>query len=143
MSSQKSAIELLSDLETQLVETEKNYNALKNAVEIIKKNIQNQYSVLDLKKQQENNQKLDFLGMTTGDAALKFLIEIKKICTTEEIANAIYARGIKGKFEIKEITTGSALHRLEKRGEVIKVGRGTWKMKENNTIENPNEHEQL
>lgn len=73
----------------------------------------------------------EFLGLTIVDAAKKLLTRERRQLTNAEIVQAFNAGGLILNSEDKLNTVGSVLNRrFVQVGDVVRVGRGTWGLKE-------------
>lgn len=147
MSSEKTLKEHISQLRIQLEELDKKLSGLEElqikrnkiyiALEIAKESLP---SLISINTKEGVEQ--DMVGCSFPDATYKFLLEQKKSCTVEEIANAVVERGVKSNARTFIATTRAALYSLKKKNKVVQINRDMWGLKIE-TIEDSNEHEKL
>jgi len=114
--------ELLSDLKSKRKALEKECQELDITISIVEKNIHEKSSnistVIDT---------VNYSRMTIAEAAYKFLSDIRKPCTIEEIADSLRKSGVKSNSKNFVNTLGSILYRNK---DIVRLGRGVWALKE-------------
>lgn len=148
MSSEKTLKDILFDLKLQLDQLDKKLFELSELQEK-RNNIQNtltflqkQYSIpnnLTTSEQDANNY---YSHMSCSDASYEYLKEQKRVCSTREIANVIYSRGVKISPDSLISSTSVALRRLCEQNKIKRVKKGFWCLVEE-IIDASNEHEKL
>ncbi len=144
MSSEKTLKEVLFDLKLQLdqldkrlVELQEKRNNTHNALNLL----QNQYGVSNNLIVSEQHTNKYSSHRSCVDVAYEYLTEQKRICSTREIADAVYSRGVKTTPESLMSTTSTALRRLCEQNKIKKIKKGFWELLEKVT-DVSNEHEQ-
>ena len=130
----------LNQLSTRLIEfkeIQERCDAIQNALQLLRGKYNVNESSL-IHAQEKNN----YSNMSCLDMAYEYLLEQQRICSTREIAEAIYAKGLKTTPERLISTTSSALTKLYKLNKINKVRRGFWNLL-TTSIDDSNEHEQL
>ena len=130
----------LNQLDTKLIELEelrKKRDTVQNTLKLLHEKYNINENSLIFAQEKNNNSNVSSLDM-----AYEYLLEQQRICSTREIAEAIYAKGLKTTPERLISTTSSALTRLYKLNKINKVRRGFWNLL-TNSIDDSNEHEQL
>ncbi len=147
MSSEKTLLNIIVDLriklnqlDTKLIEF-KELQEKRDTIKNTLKHLCDEYNInensLSIVQEKNNHSNISCLDM-----AYEYLLEKQKICSTREIAEAIYAKGLNTTRERLISTTSVALTRLCKLNKINKVKRGFWNIL-TTSIDDSNEHEKL